>query len=96
MTQTIKQKNNYIIVILASIVVLFLPFVAMQFTDEVNWDIIDFIVAAALLISFGCLYLWLTQKVQVKQKVMVGTVLTIIFCLVFAELAVGIFTNIAY
>ena len=32
-------------------IMLFLPLIAMQFTDEVNWDVSDFIIFGAMLVT---------------------------------------------
>ena len=37
----------------AALILLLLPLVAMQFTDEVNWDVADVAVAGALLVGVG-------------------------------------------
>jgi hypothetical protein len=42
-------------VALVTAIVLMAPLIAMQFTDEVNWSLFDFILAAALLATAGLL-----------------------------------------
>jgi hypothetical protein len=42
--------------VLAAAFILLLPWLAMQITDEVVWDLADFIVAGALLIGAGLTY----------------------------------------
>jgi hypothetical protein len=37
------------------ITILLIPLIAMQLTDEVNWTVLDFVVAAALLFCYGLL-----------------------------------------
>ncbi len=56
----ISKKSVYV-VLLSTIFVLLLPLIAMQFTNEVNWGVGDFVVAGVLLSFFGYLYKVLTK-----------------------------------
>ena len=69
-----------------------IPLLAMQFTDDVNWSIFDFVVMGFLLLFFS-LGIDITMKKVKNQNVKIlYVVLTIlIFLLIWAELAVGIF-----
>lgn len=71
---------------------LLIPLIAMQFTDEVNWNLFDFIVAAVLLLGTGlvCEVVLRTVRLTKNRILLCGIVLVILF-LVWAELAVGIF-----
>lgn len=88
---TLTKKGLFIVFgITASI--LLIPLVAMQFTTEVNWGGMDFIVAAALLLSFGTLILFAFQKIRRKTlRFAVAAIIFIALLLIWAELAVGIF-----
>ncbi len=74
--------------------VLSIPLFAMQLTEQVNWTVMDFIVMGALL-SFTGSALWLIQS---KAKAMTRWSLSLftlfIFLYIWAELAVGLFTNL--
>jgi hypothetical protein len=64
----------------------------MQFTSEVNWTPIDFIVAAVLLLSTGLsceLVLRKVKKFSYRAAICISILL--VCFLVWAELAVGIF-----
>lgn len=87
------MKNKRLIIILTSVVIsLLIPLVAMQFTNEVNWDIFDFIVMGILLFGTGLLCEFVLRKVKnTKNRIIIcGAVLLTLF-LIWAELAVGIF-----
>jgi len=72
--------------------ILCIPFVAMQFTNEVNWDLPDFIVMGALLFITGMCIEIVTRKVKSAQlKLAFTLIILLILFLVWAELAVGIF-----
>ena len=82
------------IVLLATALLLLAPLVAMQFTDEVKWDLLDFTVAGALLAGTGTVYVMSTRKVKsALHRTIVGAVLAIALFLVWVQLAVGIIGN---
>lgn len=69
------------------------PAIAMQFTPEVSWGPGDFVVAGALLFGTGALAVLGLDHVRATGKriaLIVG--LAVGLALVWAELAVGLFT----
>lgn len=86
-------RNTRLKIILASAVILLLaPLVAMQFTHEVNWDIIDFAVMGILLFGTGFLCEFVMRKVKsVKNRIVLCAAVLLMFFLIWAELAVGVF-----
>jgi hypothetical protein len=69
-----------------------IPLVAMQFTDDVAWDVFDFAAAGVLLFGTGLAYELLAKKsFTVKRRVAIGVALLVVLTLVWAELAVGVF-----
>ncbi|MDI9310546.1 MAG: hypothetical protein QM535_10040 [Limnohabitans sp.] len=92
--QTLKvQSNKRLFGILIGVtLLLFIPLLAMVFTNEVQWTMIDFIVAGVLLLSAGLTVEFILRKVKTtKLKLTLIIVLFFIFFLIWAELAVGIF-----
>jgi len=86
-------KNKRLIGIIVTVaIILFIPFVAMQFTNEVNWTSFDFLVAGILLFGTG-LIIELTIRAVKNKNYQIGLIaaILIILFLVWAELAVGIF-----
>lgn len=72
--------------------VLAVPFVAMQFTDEVQWTGFDFLVMGMLLFSTALTITKVCKQVQVPGKRFFFIALVLmVFLLIWAELAVGIF-----
>lgn len=69
-----------------------IPLIAMQFTSEVVWTAMDFVVAGMLLLSagFAGVYLW-KKLAQSSYRLYIIAGLILIFLLLWAELAVGIF-----
>ena len=71
---------------------LLIPFIAMQFTNEVNWTLSDFIVAGVLLFGTGLLCELVMRKVhKIEYRIAICAVLLLALFLIWAELAVGIF-----
>lgn len=71
--------------------ILLLPAVAMQFTDEVNWGPVDFVAAAVLLGgTLGMFELFARRSSSFLYRTAVGVGLAASLFLVWANLAVGI------
>jgi len=87
------MKNNRIKIILVAVfIILLIPLIAMQFTDEVNWDLADFVVAGVLLLGTGLMGELVIRKVKnTNYRIIIWVVLLLAFLLIWAELAVGIF-----
>ena len=72
--------------------ILLIPLIAMKLTNEVNWSLFDFIIMGAMLTITGLLGEIIFKKVKkYKHRVTLYVVVAIIFLLIWAELAVGIF-----
>ena len=88
----IMQNKRLIIILLTSAILLLIPLIAMQFTDEVNWTLFDFIVAAVLLFGTGLMCELVIRKVnKTKFRIAICVALLAMLLLIWAELAVGIF-----
>jgi|SRR6056297_536516 len=94
-TQPENSKDTTLNWILATAIVVFLiPLVAMQFTAEINWSPLDFAVWGTLLTAAGSAFLWASLKLPRSKRLGVGVLIGAVFVYVWAELAVGIFTNL--
>ena len=88
----IKQNKRLIIIILTTILILLMPLIAMQITDEVNWTLIDFVVAGTLLLGTGLMCELVIRKInKIKYRIAICAVLLVVLVLIWLELAVGIF-----
>lgn len=92
MTSNPIQANKRFLLILLSIpVLLSIPLIAMQFSDEVDWNAFDFLVMGALLLMVGIAVEGILRKVRsVIGRVVMLFVIGLLFLLIWAELAVGI------
>ena len=74
------------------LLLLILPLVGMCITKEVNWGLFDFIKMGALIlvVSIGMRFV-LNKTKNVKNRLIYLGIIGLIFFLIWAELAVGIF-----
>jgi hypothetical protein len=86
------RNKRFLGIVLSVGVLLLIPLIAMQFTNEVNWSLEDFVVMGILLLAtgLGCELVLRKMKKVTYRIALVGGVL-IAFLLIWAELAVGIF-----
>lgn len=87
------MKNRRLIAILFSVpILLAIPFVSMQFTDEVSWSTADFLIVGVLFLVTGLLCELVLRRAKSKSNriIICGIILFALF-LVWAELAVGLF-----
>ena len=73
-------------------ILLLIPLIAMQFTNEVNWSFFDFIIMG-LMLTITSLLIRITLKKfkNSKNRIIFIPIIIIIFFLIWAELGVGIF-----
>jgi hypothetical protein len=75
-----------------ALVLLLLPWVSMQFSAELRWDLGDFVVfGAMLLIAGGTLEGIVRLTADRRLRLGSAAAVALVFLLVWAELAVGIF-----
>jgi hypothetical protein len=86
-----KLKRLHIILIAISILLL-IPLIAMQFTNEVNWSVHDFVIAGILLFGAGLLCELALRKIKPsKYRIVILAGILLVLFIIWAELAVGIF-----
>jgi len=85
------KKINIIRIALVTVFILLIPLVAMQVTDEVDWDLFDFAVAGALIFGAALTYeLIAGKKSNTTYRAAVGFAVGTGLILVWVNLAVGI------
>ncbi|TCD10599.1 hypothetical protein EZ449_09650 [Pedobacter frigidisoli] len=88
-----NPSNLRITIILTAIaLILAIPLITMQFTNEVNWTLSDFVVMGILLLSTGLAIELVMRnlKTGTSRTILLVIILLALF-LIWAELAVGIF-----
>lgn len=75
-----------------ALLLLLIPLIAMQFSDEVNWTLFDFVVAAILLLGTGLVIEFVLRNVKkITHRIIICIIILAVLLLIWAELAVGIF-----
>ena len=86
------QNKRFPGILLSIAILLLIPLISMQFTNEVRWTLSDFVVMGGLLLATGLLCELVIRKVSKTNNriAIIGAILIVLF-LIWAELAVGIF-----
>ena len=91
-TSSDMLRKNIIRTVIGTVLLLAVPLVAMQVTDEVDWGLADFVIMSILLLGTGFAYAWIATKVgNIKYRIAIGVALLVVITLIWIELAVGIF-----
>lgn len=88
------QNSVFIWIALATGAVLLIPLIAMQFTTEVKWDATDFMVMGSLLFGIASLFVLAARRAPRKHRLLIGGMFIAAFLYFWAELAIGLFTNL--
>lgn len=85
-------KKSLLIIFTITILLLLIPFTAMQLSNDVQWKTSDFLMAAILLLTAGFTTDFIIKKVQKKEtKIILVLAVIALIAIIFIELAVGLF-----
>ena len=87
------QSKLFVRLALATGLILLIPVIATQLSDEVTWTLGDFVVLGALLFGSGLAFVLSARKMK-KHRAVIGGAILAALLLVWAELAVGLFTSL--
>lgn len=88
------MKIRTLILLISLVLLLLIPFVGMQYSNEVKWSLNDFIIMGVILLSFGIIINKIIYHVVAfNKRVILILTLIILFLLLWAELAVGLFNS---
>jgi hypothetical protein len=87
----VMQNKSILRIALGTAIILMVPLVAMQFTEEVNWDLFDFVFMGTLLFGTGLTYDLVARKGgTIAYRAAVGIACAAGLLLVWVNAAVGI------
>ena len=91
MEKQVKFYESIPGVALGTAVLLSIPLVAMQFTDEVNWGPVDFLIAGLLIFGAGFAYvMFIRYQSTLVYKAAIASSIGSTFLMVWANLGVGL------
>ncbi len=94
-TDIILQNKIFLWLAVATGMVLMVPVIGMQVSTEWNWTLSDFIIIGTLLFGMGSLFIVTARNMKSGSKrMLVGGIFLLAVLYIWAELAVGIFTNL--
>lgn len=89
---TAMSGKSFARIALITTLILLIPLVAMQFSDDWDWKLPDFIIIGSLLFGAGMTYELMASKTQSpRRRAAIGLAFVVAVAIVWAELAVGIF-----
>lgn len=88
----IKTRSSLFKVLGVTLILLLIPLIASLISDEVHWNINDFILMGFMVFTTGTIGINVLKVIKNKKiRWITITLLCLMFLLVWAELAVGIF-----
>lgn len=85
------MQRRIIHILIGVAVILLVPAIALQFTDEVRWAPFDFLAATALLISSGLAFVYLSSRTNdIRHKAAIGVAVATVLFVIWLQLAAGI------
>mgnify|MGYP000070738662 CR=1 FL=1 len=90
----IKQRR-LISILIVVLLLLLVPFIGMQFNNDINWKVSDFLLAGLILFATGLAIDFILSKLKKsKFRIIAVIFLVIAVLLIWAELAVGLIEKI--
>lgn len=87
----ILPTKSIVRVVIATALILLIPLVAMQFTDQVVWTLSDFVIIAIVLLGAGFSYEFLASRSEgILHHLAVASAVGVALFLVWVNLAVGV------
>lgn len=87
------QNKIFIGIGIGTGILLLIPLLAMQFSNDVNWGVFDFAVVGILVAGMASLFVLAARKFR-SRRWLIAVLFGFAFLYIYAELAIGIFTNL--
>lgn len=76
-----------------TVAVLLVVFLASLLSDQVTWSIYDFLIGGGLIFVFATIETILWNKLKSKHRLFVVLFVLLVFLILWAEMAVGLFDS---
>lgn len=91
-TTMTTQHKRLVSILISAGTLLLIPFIAMRFTNDVKWTLLDFLVAGILFFGTGFILEFILRKIKdIRYRIIFSVILFVLLFLIWAELAVGVF-----
>ncbi len=90
----LMRNSVFIWIALATAALLLLPAAAMHFSNEMKWGAMDFALMGLLIFGSASAFVITARQIPKKYWFILGAACAVLFLFIWAELAVGIFTNL--
>lgn len=90
----VNDNKVFLWIVILTAAILFVPLLMTNITSEWDWSLGDFVIIGVLLVGMGSLFVAIARILPKKYRLLIGIVITLLTLWIWAELAVGIFTNI--
>ena len=88
------MKHRELILPFSLLLLLLIPFIGRQYSNEVKWSLNDFLIMGVILFSFGVTINKIINNIgSFDKRVILISNLIILFLLIWAELAIGLFNS---
>ena len=77
--------------IIYTLILLTIPFLSNMYINDFNWSLVDFVIMGVLIFSFLSFIDFIRKKFSGIKEILAIIIVVIVFILLWAELAVGIF-----
>lgn len=89
----LAQNKIFLLIALVTGLILSIPLIATQFGGSMNWGLADFILIGMLMFGAGSIFVLIARATPRKHRFLVGIGVVMVALWLWAELAVGVFTN---
>ena len=89
----VARNRPVLFLALVTAAILLVPLVATRLSDEVTWTLADFVVMGGLVFGAGLAFIVAARRVT-RYRALIGAALLGGLIFVWAELAVGVFTDL--
>ena len=91
----IERNWDIFSVFAVTALILMLPLIGMQFSEEVDWRLPDFVIIGSILIAAGLSFVYTARRVDnLGRRLVIAAAFFLALLYVWAELAVGVIFGI--
>ncbi len=92
---SISRNSIFLSILVTTLVILLIIAFIGQLSGQINWNLFDFLVIGILIFGSASAYVLIARRLNGNsQKLIAAAAIGGLFLYVWAELAVGIFTNL--